>query len=807
MQDERTKSELLAELQALRTDIDALSHGSLQPDEGGYSGSLGFAQSLTRFRELLRSLGAVMIEVDPDGTINGCSASSDELLGTPGEALAGRAFHELVHPDEKAAIESLVARAESAAPECFRFRHAGGGWRHFELQISPAGGLVDSPQRLVFARDVTEVHDAQVAIQASEDRYRALTENALDLIVEVDSSGQFLYVSPNSQELLGYAPDELVGRNIEGLIRAEHIHPEDRDLLLSGFQHRVGELGEGGERIYRVRHRDGSERWLESRARTYRTQEDDVHAVVVSRDITDLIDARRDLHEAEKRYTLLGDTSRDMITESDPDSVFVYISRSVRGLLGYEPEELLGTNGADLIHPDDRARVQKDFVRSPENPTAVFTPPYRVRLKDGSYRWFEGSGVAYTRPDGSGPFTIGLLRDVHERVSSERERQVLEERVQRSQRLEGLGVMAGGIAHDFNNLLTPILGQSSLALLDLDEDHPARERIEKVRNAARRAAKLTSQMLAYAGAGPLLFEATDLTELVREMGQLLESTVSGKAVVRFELQEGLAPIEADSAQLSQVVMNLISNAAEAVGDGDGSICVRTRTLFGNAVHKGDLVVGDVDSDLRYVCFEVEDTGVGMDAATRSRIFDPFFTTKFTGRGLGLAAVLGIVRGHDGAIELDTERGRGTRFRVLLPPRGSGESGVVESPSEGSWTSSGTVLVADDDEGVRDVAVDTLQRCGFDVLTARDGRQALELVERHTDEIRAVLLDRTMPVVSGEEAFATLRRERPYLPVIIVSGYSEDSISQSIADNRPDGFLKKPFLPEVLVDTLRKVLDD
>jgi CheY-like chemotaxis protein len=291
------------------------------------------------------------------------------------------------------------------------------------------------------------------------------------------------------------------------------------------------------------------------------------------------------------------------------------------------------------------------------------------------------------------------------------------------------------------------------------------------------------------------------------MGQLLESTVSGKAVIRFELADGLAPIEADSAQISQVVMNLISNAAEAVGDGDGTISVRTRRFFGNAIDPGDLVVGSVDPDIWYVCFEVEDTGVGMDPFTRSRIFDPFFTTKFTGRGLGLAAVLGIVRGHDGAIELDTERGRGTRFRVLLPPRSLAESVVAESPTDSSWSSSGLVLVADDDDGVRELAVETLERCGFTVVTARDGREALEVFAQHGDEICAVLLDRTMPVVSGEETFATLRQQRPYLPVVIVSGYSEESVSQSIADNRPDGFLKKPFQPEVLIETLRKVLDD
>jgi PAS domain S-box-containing protein len=800
MADQRSRADLLAEIADLRAQLEE------QGRAADAAPMLAFAQSIERFRRLLRSLGAFMLEVDPAGQIVRCSLSAEELIGTPAASLRGRPFAELVHPDDKARLEALLDRADTDQPERLRLRHARGAWRHFELQVASGERLDGDRQRLVFARDVTEMHDALVALRTSEDRYRALAENALDLIVELDANGRFLYASPNSAELLGVPPDELIGRDITSIIQTEHIHDEDRSLLLDGFRRRVRDRGEGGQRIYRIRHRDGRERWFESRARTYLTAAGELRALVISRDVTDRIEAQRELAEIEKRYTLLGETSRDLITETDPDRRFVYLSPSVRGLLGYEPDELLGRDGAELIHPEDRARVRRDFYASVEDPRVAFTPPFRCRLKDGRYRWFEGTGRPYTRPDGSGPFVIGLLRDVHDRILQRQEWDALEERVQRSQRLEGLGVMAGGIAHDFNNLLTPILGQSSLALLDLPDESPARERIEKVRTAARRAAKLTNQMLAYAGAGPLLFESTDLTALVREMGQLVESTASGKAVIRFDLAQDLAPVEADGAQLSQVVMNLISNAAEAVGDGTGTIHVRTRSISGSAIEQSDLVVGEVDPDQRYVCFEVEDTGVGMDPATRAHIFDPFFTTKFTGRGLGLAAVLGIVRGHDGAIELDTHPGRGTRFRVLLPPRASGAQDREEGASTAGWRCSGLILVADDDNGVRDVACDTLRRCGFDVLTASDGREALERFAEHRDEIRAVLLDRTMPVVSGEDAFASLRKQRPYLPVIILSGYSEESISPAIAAHQPDGFLKKPFLPEVLVDTIRKVLD-
>ncbi|MEE2663583.1 MAG: PAS domain S-box protein [Myxococcota bacterium] len=805
MDDTRPRAEILAELEALRAEIDALArwqHHTSDP-----ASTLGFSETVARFRELIRSLGIWLLDIDSQGCIVGCGTTSRELIGKPAAPLVGMPGSELVHPDEKIALESFVAGHQTRASQRFRIRHDNGEWRHFELQMSSGVRADGSGPRLIFARNVTAEHDVVRELRSSQDRYRTLAENMTDLIVEIDSAGRFLYVSPSCEELIGYTPEQLLGSDVESILRENQIQTDERDQLLDGFRNQVQARGEGGRRIYRVRHTDGRQLWLDSRARTYRTANGAIHAVVISRDVTELVAAQGDLADLEKRYAMLGETSRDLITEIGPEGTFVYLSPNARALLGYEPEELIGTPPMDLAHPADRDRVLNDFAPAPETPQVAFTPPYRCRLKDGSYRWFEGSGTSYTRPDSGETYTIGLLRDVHERVNKREAERALEERVQRAQRLEGLGVMAGGIAHDFNNLLTPILGQSSLALMDLPENTELHERIEKVRNAARRAAKLTNQMLAYAGAGPLLFEATDLSELVREMGQLLESTVSGKAVIHFELADELAPIEADGAQISQVVMNLIANAAEAVGDGNGTISVRTRRLPGSAINKGDLVLGEADPALSYVCFEVEDTGVGMDSATRSRIFDPFFTTKFTGRGLGLAAVLGIVRGHDGAIELDTEQGRGTRFRVLLPPYTLGEPALAESSTASTWSSSGFILLADDDAGVRDLSVETLERCGFTVLIARNGREALEQFDQYGDQIRAVLLDRTMPIVSGEETFATLRRKRPYLPVIIVSGYSEESATLAIAENRPDGFLKKPFQPEVLIETIRKVLDD
>jgi len=281
-------------------------------------------------------------------------------------------------------------------------------------------------------------------------------------------------------------------------------------------------------------------------------------------------------------------------------------------------------------------------------------------------------------------------------------------------------------------------------------------------------------MLAYAGAGPVAVEPLDLSRVVREMAQLLESSISGQTTVVYRLEANLPLIEADDAQLSQVVMNLLTNAVEAVGEGEGRIAIATGTAQIDAPSGRQTLLGEELPAGTYAYLEVSDTGCGMDADTRSRIFDPFYTTKFTGRGLGLAAVLGIMRGHRGAIEIDSEPGRGTRFRVLFPSASARPAEDAPEAAAGKkWRGSGTILVVDDDEGIRELAEESLRRAGLSVLCASNGREGVETFRKHRDEIRAVLLDRTMPDISGEEAFDEIRRIRPDARIVLVSGYSEE----------------------------------
>jgi nitrogen-specific signal transduction histidine kinase/CheY-like chemotaxis protein len=400
------------------------------------------------------------------------------------------------------------------------------------------------------------------------------------------------------------------------------------------------------------------------------------------------------------------------------------------------------------------------------------------------------------------------MRDFTDQVRAEEEHRKLEERVQQGQKLESLGMLAAGVAHDFNNLLTPILGDASLALMDLPADSPVRQRIERIQRAAHQAAGLTNQLLDYAGIGALDTEAVDLSKLVKETGELLRSAVSRRSVLVYDLAPDLPAVRGDPRLLSQVFVNLLTNASEAVegaSEGGRRIVVRTGGVQLDQRRLSKLVLGEDLPEGPYAYFEVHDEGAGMDPETRARIFDPFFTTKFTGRGLGLAAVLGIVRKHRGAIEIETEPDRGTRVRVLCPEGGDAPPARIGPRDPAGWEPSGTVLVADDDEDVREVISETLSRVGFQVIRAGDGREAVEAFRAHADRIRLVLLDRTMPGTSGEEALDQIRRIRPDVPVVLVSGYSRESALAQVAEQPGCSVLQKPFVPDALLDEVRKLL--
>jgi len=397
-----------------------------------------------------------------------------------------------------------------------------------------------------------------------------------------------------------------------------------------------------------------------------------------------------------------------------------------------------------------------------------------------------------------------LRAEIIERELAEEERQKVQVKLLHAQKLESLGVLSGGVAHDFNNLLVGILGNAGLALQEMPDESPVRQTIRDIETSALRAAELTRQLLAYAGKGQFVIQPVRLAQLVEEMGHLLGSAVHKSAHLVFDFGDGVPDIDADPIQLRQVVMNLVTNAAEAIGAGSGTITLRTGTIAATRDYLADAQLGPGLAEGMYTFVEVEDDGHGMHPATLARIFDPFFTTKFTGRGLGLAAVLGIVRSHRGAIKVTSAPGRGTKVRVLLPPASTQSAAQVPAaPEPQAAVRGGSVLIVDDEETVRRVAQRILETAGFQVRTATGGVEAMRTLREAPGAVDLVLLDMTMPDMSGAQTLTELQRIRPGIRVVLSSGYSQEEAS--IPEARVAAFIQKPYRPADLVAAIRRAL--
>ncbi len=395
-----------------------------------------------------------------------------------------------------------------------------------------------------------------------------------------------------------------------------------------------------------------------------------------------------------------------------------------------------------------------------------------------------------------------------ERTGTDGERSRSETAPQPPQQLERLGVLAGGLSHDFNNLLMTILGSADLALQDLEPDAPLRAHVERIRRAARRAADLTDQLLAYSGQGPIHDEPIDLSSLVRDCLASIRGSLPSRAKVQYDLTSKLPRIDGDAAHLVQVITNLVTNAAEALRDGAGNIWLRSRV---RDVKRRELALahgGESFSEGPCVILEVADDGIGMSDELRSKIFDPFFSTKRSGRGLGLASVMGIVTAHRGAIQVDSQPGRGTLVRVLFPCSGL-EGASVPAPKRSTRPArrQARILLADDEEEVREVTGEMLRRLGVTVVSAANGAEALRLFAAQPEEIDAALLDVTMPELSGPDAAIELWRLRPDTPIILMSGYSQARLAKRARELALKGadFLQKPFAPEALEAAVNRAL--
>jgi len=471
-----------------------------------------------------------------------------------------------------------------------------------------------------------------------------------------------------------------------------------------------------------------------------------------------------------------------------------FISRGSIEIVGYTPHEL--TSGKvcyeNLIFEEDRARHQAEVVNALSKKDS-YESEYRLRDKQGGTKWVLDRGQGIYSSEGPLLFIEGLAIDITGRKQAEADKAAFDRKLLESQKLESLGLLAGGIAHDFNNLLTTIVGHASIARLDLPQHSPTQINLEQIEAGAQRAGELCQQMLAYAGKGRFLVQRTSLEKLVRDTTPLLEHSISKRAHLGFDFRSGVPEVDVDATQIRQIIMNLVVNASDAIGDEDGFITVETCLIRRNDPQLSHAVLPVPPGQGDFAGLRVRDTGQGMSAETIGKIFDPFFTTKFAGRGLGLAAVLGIVRSHQGSLLVTSIPHAGSTFTLLLPA-----TSAQELEDEASTTSethgrpfAGTILLIDDEEGVRAVAEQMFSNLGLKTVVAADGEEGIERFKQHQPDICLVLLDLTMPRMSGAETLRALRLIAPRLPVILMSGYNESSIPELGTDDLV-AFLQKPF---------------
>lgn len=653
----------------------------------------------------------------------------------------------------------------------------------------PAAWLVDRLVRTDSAR------------REGEERFRAVTESARDAIFAVRQD-RIVSWNRGAGLTFGHAPGDILGHSPAELFPSERNGEPAEALSLLRAPATDPMLGVPRE-IWALR-RNGRKFPAEVSVGVWNTREGEFRSVIL-RDITD---RRRDeaaLRASETKYRIVSNHTSDWELWTAPDGRILYTSPSCEQITGWPAQAFLDDPGLvrRIVHTDDLPLLAGHCGHDGAAGRSEEIE-FRILHRDGETRW-----IAHTclRVYDDEQTYLGIRtsnRDITARRRAEEEKARLEEQVRTAQKLESLGVLAGGIAHDFNNLLVGVIGNAEMAL---DADIPAavRESLEGIRSAGGRAADLVRQMLAYSGRTLATLRSIDVEAALRESMPLLRAAIGHRIELDLDGALGAPPVEADPAQIQQMAMNLIVNAAESFGDRTGVVRVRIRSLQAGPGFFEGAIFRERSPEGAYVAIEVEDGGCGIAETELPRVFDPFFSTKFTGRGLGLPVVLGIVRAHRGNIRICSTLGRGTCVTVYLPAAEVGRTvaPAPNLPTVASWKGSGLILVIDDEDLVRDVARRMIERLGFQTIAAGDGVEGIRLFRERADEIRAIVLDLTMPRMDGEAALREIRAIRRDVPVILASGFTEWDVSASLRNDPAVLFLQKPFRQPLFADRLRR----
>lgn len=643
------------------------------------------------------------------------------------------------------------------------------------------------------------LREASEALRKSELRHRSILHTAIDGIWFSDIQGNLLEVNSAYCRMSGYSEQELLTMSISDL----EVNETEKETTA-----RIQRIITHGVERFTSQHRRKDGKIIDVEVSVQYRPDHGGQCVAFLQDVTESKQAQETLKESENRLRDLMESIPAITYRFSVKHGGLFYSPQVEEVFGYPlqsfyDDPLLWKNS---IHPDDVVNVENAINKIAANVEHGFNIEYRVSNRTGEWIWLRDSLIQ--RQVTNGDLVIfGIAQDVSKVRQAEIERLSLEAQFQQTQKLESLGVLAGGIAHDFNNILTIILGHCYIVDQEIDCDTDHKVHIKQIEKAAHRAADLCHQLLSYGGKNALTRTRVNLWLMVDENVKMLFSAI--KKNVSFELDLGYAvpEINGDSAQIQQIVMNLIINASEAIGEKNGSIKIVLRKiqiaedppeidLFGNVIIPGS-----------YAYLEVTDNGCGMSTDTQKRIFEPFFTTKYTGRGLGMSAVLGIIKSHDGYLQLSSASNIGTTIKVYFPPLDKTNSfkTVQTAVPVNSSKMSGTILLVDDEDSVLKIGTTLLKFLGFSVLTASNGSEALEIFHEHGKEINLIMLDVVMPVMGGIKAYHSLRTLNKTIPIIICSGYSAEEAADFIDTDEYAGFVHKPYKPQELrAEVLRMI---
>jgi two-component system, cell cycle sensor histidine kinase and response regulator CckA len=727
---------------------------------------------------------------------------SHRRFGYEPEELMGKFPLDFVHPEDQERLVrilmdylAMIQSGETDPDQIietieFRFRDKSGGWVHLE---ATANLITD--QVLFVSRDISERKRSQAALEDSHAQLEA-TLNALpDLMIEVDSDGNILDFRIPGLNYLGILPEGLLGKPIQAVFSgnvASTILAALKLSLTSGSQ-------QGG--VFLLDRPQGSY-WIEFSAAAKKTTGLTKNSfIMLCRDITQRMRSEIALRQSEERYRQLMDSAQDMIVTLDLTGRPTLINAATLITSGFSLKEAMSKNIRDILPPEMMSSIAESLAKRQAGDDSRRRYETDIIARGGERIPVEASTVLLTDNDQPSGVLI-IARNISDRRQAEQERLCMEERLRMAQKLESVGLLAGGVAHDFNNLLTGIQGYASLMRLNLELAHPNQSYISNVESLVNRASELTGQLLGFARGGKYEVKPTRLDELIRNTADMFGRTRK-EIRIHHDHPPDLWLVAADPGQMDQVMMNLFVNAAHAMPEG-GDLFLKTQNIVIDETVADRLSIRMGNA----VRVTVRDSGVGMDAAILPKIFDPFFTTREVGKGsgLGLASVYGIINNHDGVIDVESEPGLGTSFVMTLPALADQPVLQPLKSSSPEIHGTGTILLIDDEEMIREVSAKMLEHLGFMVIAASSGREAIHIYRKQNDDIDLILLDMIMPDLTGSQTFDQLKAINPKVRVLLTSGYSAEGQAADILLRGCRGFIQKPFRLDELSLKIQEVLN-